>query len=211
MIYNNTMATNEQANARYIKNYIDGSHKVLARKNFEFGGNTINTAKIVLQGIKSIINFHASYICGNPVTITGDKEVTKLLQQVYKKGHFNKVDYDIAKNVYTYGNAYEFPYRNEKGVITSKVINTLDAYPIYLGGSYVGFEEKWIDLESNIEHETVYTIDEVKEYENGVLMATYNNACKCLPIHYTSGEMDKTEFFGVGVVNDLIQIGRAHV
>ena len=56
-----------------IDEYLRREHKVLSRPNFEFKEKTFETAKIILQTLKSIIKFHVSYICGNPVSLSGDK------------------------------------------------------------------------------------------------------------------------------------------
>lgn len=201
----NSLAIGNMAKVNEIRNYIQGEHKVLGRKDFNFGGNTLETAKIVLQSIKSIVDFHSSYICGNPISITGDKSIVKLTQGIYKKGFYNKVDYEIAKNIYTYGNAFEFVYRDEKGIIKSKVINNTDSYPIYENGIYTAFIERWVDTSTSIEYETKYTSTDVIEYENGLPVKSYHNPSG-LPIHYTSGNFDRTGFFGNGIVKDLIPI-----
>lgn len=205
MIEQNTLAMMQNAEVQRIRNYINGSHDVLSRKDFEYNGNTFTTAKIVLESIKSVIDFHSSYLCGNPVSITGDKDISKLVQTVYKNGFFAKSDYEIAKAIYTYGNAFEYIYQ-EKGKIRSKIIPNTDAYPIYENGQYVRFIEKYCyNPVEDYTLERVYTEDEVKEYENGILKATYHNTSG-LPIHYTSGDLDRTNIFGVGLTKDLIPI-----
>lgn len=205
MIEQNNMAMNQVAEVNRIRNYINGVHNVLNRSDFDFNGKTFETAKVVLQSIKSVIDFHTSYILGNPVSITGDKEITKMVQSVYKKGFLVKSDYEIVKNIYTYGNAYEYIYK-EKGKIKSKIIPNTDGYPIYENGEYVSFYEKYCYNPINDDVlEREYTEHEVKEYENGVLKATYNNVSG-LPIHYTSGNLDRTNIFGVGIVSDLIRV-----
>ncbi len=200
----NTMALNNIAKVNRIKNYIEGKHKVLERKDFKYKVEEFKTAKIVLQSIKPIVQFHTSYICGNPVSLTGDKEVTAMLSSVYKKGHYNKVDYAIAKALYEYGNAYEYVYR-DRGLIKSKVFDSADSYPIYENGEYVRFVEYWTDLQTSIEHKVVYSNDKVEVYENGEMVDEYNNTTG-LPIHYKSGWIDNTGYFGTGLVTDLMPI-----
>ena len=200
----NTLATMNIADVNKIENYLNGGHKVLGRKDFQYKGETFETAKIVLQSIKSIIDFHSSYICGNPVSITGDTEKVALLQGVYKKGNYNKADYEIAKNLYTFANAYEYVYR-DKGVIKSKIINNTDAYPIYENGEYIGFVEHWEDILKSISNDIIYYNDKVEVYENNRLIDTYNNTTG-LPIHYTNGNLNKTNIFGASLVDDLIPI-----
>ena len=194
MNIDNTPAVQNIARVNGIKNYMEGQHKVLSRKDFTFKNETFKTAKIVLQSIKPIIDFHASYICGNPVTISGDSGQIKAMSSVYKLGAYNKVNYDIAKSIYTYGNAYEYVYRDKKGAIRSKLIRAEDGYPIYNSfGEYVSFIEQWNDVATNEEHSIVYTPDEVTEYKGNIPIASYNNTTG-LPIHYTSGDMDRSGY-----------------
>lgn len=200
----NTMANVQNGNVHKIESYLNGTHKVKNRKDFKFKDETYTTAKIVLQSIKSIIDFHASYICGNKVSITGDKEQTGLLQSVYKKGFFSKRDYEIAKALYTYGNAYEYVYK-ENGEIKSKVINNSDAYPIYENGQYIKFVERYVDLMNNHTTEIVYTADTVEVFEDNKRVDSFANSGG-LPIHYTSGNMDNTNLFGTSLITDLIPI-----
>lgn len=189
-----------------IKNYMEGQHQVLSRKDFTFKNETFKTAKIILQSIKPIIDFHSSYICGNHVTISGEAGLLKALNAVYKKGAYNKIDYEIAQNIYTYGNAYEYVYRDRKGIVRSKLIRAEDGFPIYNShGEYVSFIEKWNDTVSNEEHSIVYTPNEVTEFNCNIPIAVYNNTTG-LPIHYTSGNMDRSGYFGMSLTTDLIPI-----
>lgn len=205
MIEENNLAMMQNAEVQRIRNYINGTHDVLARKDFEFNGNTFHTAKIILDSIKSVIDFHSSYLVGNAISIIGEKEESKLVQSVYKKGFFAKVDYEIVKNLYTYGNAYEYLYK-KNGVIKSKIIPNTDAYPVYENGKYTKFIERYCyNPVTDYMLERIYKEKSVSEYENGVLKATYNNTSG-LPIHYTSGDMNRTNVFGVGLVADLIPI-----
>lgn len=155
MIIDNELANYENAKVQRIKNYLDGIHKVLMRQDFKFGGKTLTTAKIILQSISSIVDYHASFICGKPVTLTGDKEKLALIQSIYKKGFYNRTDYNIAKDLVKYGNAYEYVYKDEKGIIKSEVLNASDAFPLYEDGEYVGFVEYYIDPYTGVETEAL--------------------------------------------------------
>ena len=206
MFIENAPALHNIARVKGIKNYMDGQHPVLSRKDFTFKNETFKTAKIILQSIKPIIDFHTSYICGNPITISGDTGEVSAINAVYKKGAYNKLNYDIANNIYTYGNAYEYVYRDEFGTIRSKLINVEDGYPIYNQyGEYVSFIEYWNDVVTNEEHSIVYTPSEVTEFNGNTPVASYNNATG-LPIHYTSGNIDRSGFFGIALTSDLIPI-----
>lgn len=205
MLIDNELANYENAKVQRIKNYLDGIHKVLGRQDFKFGGKTLVTAKIILQSISSIVDYHASFICGKPVTLTGDKEKLALIQSIYKKGFYNRTDYNIAKDLVQYGNAYECVYKDEKGIIRSEVLNASDAFPIYEDGEYNGFVEYYVDPYTGVETERIFTFDSVKEYRNGVLINDFNNVSG-LPIHYTSNDMDDTNLFGQSLVSKLIPI-----
>lgn len=205
MEINNTPAITEIARAMNIKKYIEGKHKIKARKDFSFKGEKFETAKIVIQSIKSIIDFHASYICGVPNSLIGDAEQLKALQAVYKKGMYNKVNFQIARDIYTYGNAYEYIYQ-DNGIIKSKVFRPQNCYAIYdNGGKYERFVEKIVDGANDIEYITEYTPTEVIEYEGSNEIGRYNNPTG-LPIHYTSGDLDDSGYFGLSIVDDLIPI-----
>ena len=204
MLIDNELANYENAKVQ-IKNYLDGIHKVLGRQDFKFGGKTLVTAKIILQSISSIVDYHASFICGKPVTLTGDKEKLALIQSIYKKGFYNRTDYNIAKDLVQYGNAYECVYKDEKGIIRSEVLNASDAFPVYEDGEYNGFVEYYVDPYTGVETERIFTFDSVKEYRNGVLINDYNNVSG-LPIHYTSNDMDDTNLFGQSLVSKLMPV-----
>ena len=189
-----------------IDEYLRREHKVLSRPNFEFKEKTFETAKIILQTLKSIIKFHVSYICGNPVSLTGDKEFVSYLNKIYKKGNYTKVDLAITKDLITYGDAFEYCYLDENGNIQSKVIRNKDSYPIYDSmGKYYSFVEYWIDSDTREEHYVVYYPDKVEVYENGKLMDTKANLTG-LPIWYSSMDKAKHDRFGDPVILDLIPL-----
>lgn len=64
MLEQNNLAMWQNAEANRIRNYLTGSHAVLGRQDFTFNNKTFHTAKIVLNSLKQIIAFHASYVCG---------------------------------------------------------------------------------------------------------------------------------------------------
>ncbi len=193
------------ANVIDIKEYLLRLHKVLQRKDFKFKDETYTTAKIVLNTLKSILNFHTSYVIGNPVSISGDPDAVKIFNSVYKKGIYTKTDYQIVSDLYTYGNAFEYVYLQD-GVIKSKIIANEDAYPVYDDNyNYVAFVEYWEDMESGHKNYIVYTPTLVQVYQDSVKISEDNNLSG-LPIHYCM--MDKTEynFFGDSIMNDLMPI-----
>lgn len=206
MVEINSLAMMANSEANRIKNYLNGSHSVLNRKDFAVGKDkTFTTAKIVLQSIKQVIIFHSAYI-GNEVSLSGDKEVTSLLQSVYKRGMYAKNDYQITQNLISHGNSFEYVFKDNKGIIRSKIISPVSAFPIYENGEYIKFIEKYCyNPVTDDTFERLYTDREVIEYKNGVMTAKYRNPSG-LPIHYTSFDFNKSEIFGTGLVSQLIPI-----
>ena len=193
------------SNVIIIKNYLLRLHKVLQRKDFKFKDETYSTAKIVLNTLKSLLNFHTSYVIGNPISISGNQGAVQVFNKVYKKGIYTKTDYQIVSDLYTYGNAFEYTYL-DNGVIKSKVIANEDAYPVYDDDfNYVAFVEHWEDFTTGHSNYVVYTPTLVQHYIDNVLTKEDNNLSG-LPIHYCM--MDKTEynFFGDSIMNDLMPI-----
>lgn len=189
-----------------IDGYLRREHKVLERPNFEFKEKTFETAKIILQTLKSIVKFHVSYICGNPVSITGDKEFVSYLNGIYKKGSYGKVDLEVTKDLITYGDAFEYVYLDENENIKSKVIRNKDSYPLYdTNGTYTNFVECWKDEDTREEHHVVYYPDKVEIFNNGVLVDTKVNLTG-LPIWYSSMDKSKYDKFGDPVILDLIPL-----
>lgn len=189
-----------------IDEYLRREHKVLSRPNFEFKEKTFETAKIILQTLKSIIKFHASYIVGNPVSITGDKEFVAYLNSMYKKGNFNKIDLNIAKDLISFGDAFEYVYLDENNNIQSKVIRNKDSYPIYDSmGKYYSFVEYWKDSDTRADMYVVYYPDKVEIYENHKLIDSKINLTG-LPIWYSSMEKSKYDKFGDCFPLDLIPL-----
>lgn len=189
-----------------IDEYLRRDHKVLLRPNFEFKEKTFETAKIILQTLKSIIKFHTSYICGNPISITGDKELVSYLNKIYKKGNYNKTDLEVTKDLITYGDAFEYVYMDEDDIIKSKVIRNKDSYPVYDGnGNYTNFVEYWKDEDTRKDHYVVYYPDKVEIYEDRVLVDTKSNLTG-LPIWYTSMDKAKYDKFGDPFILDLIPL-----
>ena len=189
-----------------IDEYLRREHKVLSRPNFEFKEKTFETAKIILQTLKSTIKFHVSYICGNPVSLSGDKEFVSYLNKIYKKGNYTKVDLAVTKDLITYGDAFEYVYMDENDNIQSKIIRNKDSYPIYdSNGVYTNFVEYWKDEDTREDHYVVYYPDKVEIYENSKLVDTKANLTG-LPIWYSSMDKSKYDKFGDPVILDLIPL-----
>jgi len=198
--------TDRVSRIEHIDEYLRREHAILARPNFEFKGKTFETAKIILQTLKSIIKFHASYIVGNPISITGDKEFVAYLNSVYKKGNFNKIDLNIAKDLISFGDAFEYIYFDEDENIQSKIIRNKDSYPIYDSmGKYYSFVEYWKDSETREDMYVVYYPDRVEIYENRKLVDTKVNLTG-LPIWYSAMDKSRYDKFGDPFILDLIPL-----
>lgn len=194
------------SNVLDIKQYFLRIHKVLQRPNFKFKGEAYTTAKIVLQTLKIIENFHASYVLGNPVSITGEQGIVKEFNRIYKKGRYNTADYQIAQDLAKYGNAFEYDYMDNNGVVKPHIIANESAYPVYDDAeNYIAFVEYWKDADTGTAHYYVYYPDKVQIWKDNVMVSEKPNLTG-LPIHYAS--LDKTEynFFGDSPMNDLIPI-----
>lgn len=194
-----------------LKQYLDGQHKVSGRKDFTFKGEILRTSKILLQSIKSIVDFHCSYLVGNPVTLTGDDKAVKLFNSIYDRANYALTDYQLVNDLVIYGNAFEYVYQDGGGVIQSKIFDPLDSYPIYNErGEYTGFLEYWHDVPTGNEYYVLYEPNTVTEYSTAaagrMIQSGQHRNRTGLPIHYISGVKGAYSTYGVGVVADLIPI-----
>lgn len=189
-----------------INDYLLREHKVSLREDFEFKGKTFETAKIILQSLRSIIKFHVGYICSNPISLTGDSQVVADMTNLYKKGNFHKRDMEIAKDLLTYGDCFEYLFLDDKDRICSKIIRNKDSYPIYNSdGKYTHFVEFWRDEDTRDDHYVVYYPDKVEVYVNHDLVDTKVNLSG-LPIWYSSLDKSKNDMFGDPFILDLIPV-----
>jgi SPP1 family phage portal protein len=200
--------TYRQGKVRTIHQHLLRNHEVKNRaaNTYTFKGKTFTPSAIILQGIKSVINFHTAYLVGNPVTITGTPEGVDIMNAIYKQGIYQKIDWQILNDIMTYGNAFEYVYLDENRKIKSKVIRNQDAYPIYDDNlNYRYFVEYWKNRDSSQEHFIIYYPTHVDTYVNNRLIESKTNYTG-LPIHYTT--MDKADFdqFGDSMILDLIPI-----
>ena len=105
----------------------------------------------------------------------------------------------------TYGNAYEYVYKDIDGKIKSKVFRNTDAYPIYdANNEYRYFVEYWKDNHEK-EHYTIYYPNHVDTYIGTDLIDSSINLTG-LPIHYSAMERDRYDNYGYAMPNDLIPI-----
>lgn len=191
------------------KDYLSGQHKILTRGMEQYNGKDFEPRKIVLQYSKTIVNFQTSYLMKNPVSLTGDEGTVAEFKKVYRKGKFNKTDFDILDSLVKYGNAYEYIYVQDD-VIKSNLIRPEDAYPVYnYKDELIAFIEYYIADFSD--YYTVYYTDRVETWTNAgsggddfYLLEAKKNVSG-LPICYKNhNELDTR--FGRSDLDDFIGI-----
>lgn len=186
-----------------IREYLLRKHDILRRRDMEFKDETFTTSKMVFNTIKSIVEAHASYVIGRQVSISGEPDIVSDFNQIYRKGRYPKVDYELASDLYKFGNAFEYVFL-DGDTVRSHVIANEDAFPVYDDHyNYTHFIEHWKDRDTQTDHYIVYYPEKVETYHNHNLVDTKPNLTG-LPIHYVS--LDKTDVFGDGLVADLVPI-----
>ncbi|POZ56775.1 hypothetical protein LYSIN_01558 [Lysinibacillus sphaericus] len=190
------------------REYLDGKHAILNRGVENYNGTPYEPRKVILQYGKKVIELETTYLLKNPLTLTGKDDIVSDFKNVYKKGKYNKVDFDILNHIVKYGNAYEYIFLNKYGNIQSKLIQPENAYPIYNDElEMIAFVEYYTSLESDFY--IVYYENRVEKYSNVgsgelKLISTFKNVSG-LPIHYRNdNEMDLT--FGKSDLDDFINI-----
>ena len=190
------------------KKYLDGRHAISNRVVENYNGKIYEPRTVVLQYAKLIVNLETTYLLKKPLTFTGEENIVGDMQRVYKKGNYDKIDFDLLNNLVKYGNAYEYVYIKDNGNVSSKVIPTECGYPIYNDeNDMIAFVEYYTSLESDFY--VVYTPEEVVKYSTigGVellVVGSYKNVSG-LPIHYkTDNELSTT--FGKSDLDDFINI-----
>lgn len=190
------------------REYLDGKHAILNRGVENYNGTPYEPRKVILQYGKKVIELETTYLLKNPLTLTGKDDIVSDFKNVYKKGKYNKVDFDILNHIVKYGNAYEYIFMNKYGNIQSKLIQPENAYPIYNDElEMIAFVEYYTSLESDFY--IVYYENRVEKYSNVgsgelKLISTFKNVSG-LPIHYRNdNEMDL--IFGKSDLDDFINI-----
>ncbi len=187
------------------RDYLSGQHKVLLKEDAKYKGKELITRKTIINYAKTILNFHATYVLGKPVSLTGDENITKTFNDIYKLGLYNTIDYQILDRVNKFGDAYEVVYV-DNGKIKSKILDSADGYPVYDDmGEYISFIEHWTDIYSSISYYNVYypTYVECWSNEGGseMLIDSKINVCG-LPIHYHNFD-DNDYSFGESMLVDI--------
>lgn len=194
---------------RVIENkyYLSGKHKVMDREDAVFKGKVLVVRKTIIQYAKTILKFHATYMLGNRITLTGEQGVTNTFNEIYTNGDYVSVDYRILYNVLKFGDAYEYVYLDkEDNKIKSKVFDSADSYPVYDDeGNYIAFIEHWTDAYSNISYYNVFYLNRVEHYNNeGCELNHIGTSINIsgLPIHYHNFS-DEDTFYGESLLNDI--------
>lgn len=190
------------------KKYLDGRHSILNRVVENYNGKPYEQKAIVLQYAKLITQLETTYLLKQPLSITGDEDIVKAMQRVYKKGKYDNINFDVLANMVKYGNAYEYVYVDGEGKVTSKIIPSESAYPIHDDElNMVAFVEYYTALES--EYYVVYTQEEVVKYstighEDMRVVGSYKNVSG-LPIHYKT-DNETNNAFGKSDLDDFMNI-----
>lgn len=188
------------------KEYLSGLHNIIKRPNEYYNGKVYETRKIVLAYCKIIINFGVNYLLGYPVTLSGDKELVKLLTKVYKQGKYNRIDYDVLNSLVKYGNAYEYLYL-DNGAIKSRIIPCEDSYPIYdHENNLISFVEYY--CVDQVDFYTVYYPSKVEKYSTQggevLLDGVYTNVSGLPVVYVNENELDPC--FGRSDLDDYMGI-----
>jgi len=189
-----------------IRSYLDGNHNILKREPYEYNGKLFHPKKIVMQYAKTLLDFQKQYLLHNPITLTGDEDVVKKLNQVNKKGRYERFNRKVLDKILKYGDVYEYVYKTSK-TIKSKLIDADEGFPIYNeNNEMLAFIEAY--AHDGIEYYNVFTEKTVEKYkyENGkVVGLSRQNNLSGLPIHYHS-ESEYSDTQGRSELQDWISI-----
>ena len=188
------------------KQYLNGKHRILQRQSYKYNGEVFHPRRIVLQYAKTLLNFQKSYLLSNPITLTGNEEVVSTLNNVNRKGKYDRVNMSCLDKILKYGSVAEYIYI-EDNVIKSKLIDPSEGYPVYdHENNLIAFIQAYMN--DGIDYYTVYEKDTVSEYNNAGgslrMIGRYHNLSG-LPIVYKSdNELSDTE--GRSELSDWIEI-----
>lgn len=189
------------------KEYLAGKHKILNKPSEMWNKQVYHPKKIVLQYAKTVLNFSISYLLQNPVTLIGEDNTVGIFKRIYKRGRYNKLDFDILSNMVKYGNAYEYLYLDNEKNIKSKLIDAADSYPVLNDfGEMVSFIEHFTT--DGISYYYVYYPDKVELWSNkGTYLHKddeYINLSGLPVVYRNENEIDN--FFGRSELEDIISI-----
>lgn len=205
----NTVANMQRVNKIVdIKEYLSGNHAILQAPSYMYNGKEFKPRKIVLQYAKNVLNFSTSYLLSHPITLTGQDSIVKEYKKVYKKGKYDRVDFDVLDKITKYGFVAEYVYLNEHKDIKSKLIDPADSYPIYDDeNNYIAFIEHYTTAD-NVSYYTVYYPDKVQKYCNKgsqmKLIGEYSNLSGLPIVYKNQNELDSTT--GRSHLEDIVTI-----
>lgn len=191
-----------------IKEYLSGQHAILNKSVEYWNGKEFHPRTIVLNYAKTILNFSTSYLLKNPVTISGDEASVPIVKDIYKKGHYNKIDWDILDRVCKYGSVAEYVYLDKNGNVQSKLINPEDSFPIYDDSNeYIGFVEYYTSV-NNVSYWNIFDEDTVQKWDDlgGELnfRGEFSNPSGLPIIYKNKNELDETN--GRSDLEDYVNI-----
>ena len=191
-----------------IKQYLSGKHAILNRAIEMYNGKEFHPRTIVLNYAKTILDFSTSYLLKNPVTIAGDEQSVPVIKDIYKKGNYNKIDYDILDKVCKYGSVAEYIYVGADGNVVSKLINPEDSFPIYdEQNEYIAFIEHYTSI-MNVSYWNIFTKDTVQKWDDlgGEInfRGEFNNPSGLPIIYKNKNELDDTQ--GRSDLEDYVNI-----
>lgn len=193
-------------NVLNLKDYLNGSHKILQKQPYIYNGKEFHPRKIILQYAKTLLNFQVSFLLQHPITITGKERIVKEYQKVNKQGKYDRLNRKILDKMLKYGQVYEYVYM-DKNTVKSKLIDASEGYPVYNHeNEMIAFIQAY--MVDGIDYYVVYTNDVVEAYDNkgGQLRLTGRYAnLSGLPIVYkTINEVDEST--GRSELEDWISI-----
>jgi len=191
-----------------VKEYLSGSHLIKQRQIEYHNNKPFKPSAIILNYAKMITEFQTQFLLKNKLTLSCDDENSlEIIKNVYNKGKYALLDPKLANTMIKYGEVYEYVYLDEKGIITSKLLDGADSYPVYNdNGQMIAFIYYYCI--NGVSYYQVFTEDKVMTYDNkgGNLRLTgeFNNISG-LPIPYIiPSELDELQ--GVSSIEDYIDI-----
>ncbi|MBY6273524.1 MAG: phage portal protein, partial [Bacillaceae bacterium] len=154
--------TNQQRvmNVLNLKDYLNGSHKILQKQPYIYNGKEFHPRKIILQYAKTLLNFQVSFLLQHPITITGKERIVKEYQKVNKQGKYDRLNRKILDKMLKYGMVYEYVYL-DKNTIKSKLIDASEGFPVYNEeNEMIAFIQAY--MVDGIDYYVVYTNDVVE-------------------------------------------------
>ena len=207
-IVNDSWQTKRVHNILSAKEYLAGKHLIKQRQIEYYNNKPFIPAAITLNYAKMITEFQTQFLLKNKLTLACDDiDTLTIVRNIYNKGKYALFDPKLANTMIKTGEAYEYVYVDSNGVITSKLFDGADSYPVYDDmGDMIAFVHFYCI--NGISYYQVFTPETVTTYSDngGELRKTgeYENISG-LPIPYIiPSETD--ELAGESSINDYIDI-----